>query len=987
MPTPAKKSNSVKPREKASAASGKKTSSSQPVAVSAKSAAPAKPAVAPPKTRTAHVVSHTHWDREWRYPIWETRLMLLDFMDELIDVLETGKYPSFLLDGQVSPILDYLEIRPERTERVKALVESGQLLIGPWFTLPDEFPVDGEALVRNLVWGRRKSEALGRVFNAGYTPFGWGQTAQLPQLYAGFGMDVALIGKRVAHHRAPFCEFLWRAPDGTELVATRFGDWGRQNFYFNVHLSALFGFPYTGEKWVYDWANGGQAYHRADPEQMEQDHFLLNAPDRWFPESLTPEWMEKAWHSMHESLLPDDRLMMNGCDYTASQPLFPEMMERMQALDAGSDRQWIHTSMETYVDIMRRKLDRKKLPVVEGELRDGPAGSVTGNALTTRLYLKRLNKQAQNLLIRYAEPMSVVASLTGAAYPKPLIQKAWEFLLSSHPHDSINGVTQDKTVRDVASRLDQVVDISQSLGNRAMQELMRRIDRREFAEKDVLLVVFNPLPYPRRDVVEAWVNLPDTETASRNWPPPSCTLQIRDAKGNAVGTQWQGATREMYSVAELHARAVPFHCQRHRIFFDTGDVPAGGYKVFRVDDADESEPKDAPWSDFQSRTATILSSPTVLDNGILRVEMNPNGTFNLTNIKNDWSFRNLNSYEDRGELGDYWVNRRPMFDQVHSSIGCAARIWAEESGPLQATLVSEIKMSIPAEGNLDRFHRGEHATDLTIRTAVTLRAGAEEVEVTVSFENRQKHHYLRAIFPSGVEKATHSDAGGHLCVDRRPIRPQGPAEGTVWPDMGTLPHNAFVDVSDGRRGLAFLNDSITEFEVLDNAERTVALSLVRSVRNWVCTEHRVGSTFPSQDGGQALGPHKIRYALRPHAGDWQAANIPLAAEKFNIATRIVQARRHKGELPAGEASLYELDNSQLRVSALKKAEDRDSVVLRVYNPTGKRQRGTIRLAAPARKAWLTNLNEERQGKLEPTKSGAVAVDVAPGKIVTVEMEM
>ncbi|UCD30526.1 MAG: hypothetical protein JSV03_08680, partial [Planctomycetota bacterium] len=61
------------------------------------------------KKRIAHIISHTHWDREWRYPIWETRLLLIDFMNELIEVLESGKYPGFLLDGQVAPVLDYLE--------------------------------------------------------------------------------------------------------------------------------------------------------------------------------------------------------------------------------------------------------------------------------------------------------------------------------------------------------------------------------------------------------------------------------------------------------------------------------------------------------------------------------------------------------------------------------------------------------------------------------------------------------------------------------------------------------------------------------------------------------------------------------------------------------------------------------------------------------------------------------------------------------------
>jgi len=198
--------------------------------------------------QVGHIVSYTHWDREWRYPIWETRLMLISFMDELIECLEKGLYAGFLLDGQVSPVLDYLEIKPEMKDRLIALIKAGKLEVGPWLTLPDEYPVNGECLVRNLLLGIRESEKLGGSFMCGYTSFGWGQTAQLPQIYSGFGIDVAMIGKKVNTDRAPKNEFLWLAPDGSELITSRFGEWGRHNFMVHVHLSALMGKHYTDDE-------------------------------------------------------------------------------------------------------------------------------------------------------------------------------------------------------------------------------------------------------------------------------------------------------------------------------------------------------------------------------------------------------------------------------------------------------------------------------------------------------------------------------------------------------------------------------------------------------------------------------------------------------------------------------------------------------------------------------------------------------------------
>ena len=257
----------------------------------------------------------------------------------------------------------------------------------------------------------------------------------------------------------------------------------------------------------------------------------------------------------------------------------------------------------------------------------------------------------------------------------------------------------------------------------------------------------------------------------------------------------------------------------------------------------------------------------------------------------------------------------------------------------------------------------------------------------MEFENRHEDHYLRVLFPTGLSGATHADAGGHFLVDHRPIRPQGPNPRTVWLDMAALPQNNFVDVSDGKNGMAFLNDSLTEYEVMDNPERTVALSLLRAVRNWVCTEIRVGSGWPSQKGGQCLGHHQIRYALHPHSGDWESANIPLAAELFNAAPRLIQTNAHQGTLPATEVSLLSIDNPLLRFSTLKQAEDRDTTVLRLYNPTGRNQNGSLHLKAPIAKAWLTDLNETRLEELGISPNNSVAFTAGAFKIVTIEVEM
>ena len=103
---------------------------------------------------TMHIVSHTHWDREWRYPFQEFRMLLLDMFDKLIELLDTNPdYKYFLLDSQTCPLDDYLDMKPEKEAALRKHVKDGRIHIGPWYTLPDTPEISGESIIRNLLTG------------------------------------------------------------------------------------------------------------------------------------------------------------------------------------------------------------------------------------------------------------------------------------------------------------------------------------------------------------------------------------------------------------------------------------------------------------------------------------------------------------------------------------------------------------------------------------------------------------------------------------------------------------------------------------------------------------------------------------------------------------------------------------------------------------------------------------------------------------------
>ncbi len=142
----------------------------------------------------------------------------MDVVDDVLQQLEADERLRFTLDGQLATVDDYLEIRPEGEERIRALVLAGRLAIGPWQTLMDEFLVDGETTIRNLETGLARAEELGGTMRVGYLPDMFGHIAQMPQILHSAGIETAVVWRGVPsvvdRHR-----FLWEGVDGSPVLA------------------------------------------------------------------------------------------------------------------------------------------------------------------------------------------------------------------------------------------------------------------------------------------------------------------------------------------------------------------------------------------------------------------------------------------------------------------------------------------------------------------------------------------------------------------------------------------------------------------------------------------------------------------------------------------------------------------------------------------------------------------------------------------------
>ena len=168
---------------------------------------------------TVHVVSHTHWDREWYHPAERFRQRLVELIDDLLDdPPKDGS--SFLLDGQTVVLEDYLAVRPERAAELASALRERQLEAGPWFVLADELIPGGEALVRNLLTGRHTLRGLrADAPPVLYCPDSFGHPAALPELARGFDKAVVILWRGLGGGRAPAGDTLWwSAPSGARSL-------------------------------------------------------------------------------------------------------------------------------------------------------------------------------------------------------------------------------------------------------------------------------------------------------------------------------------------------------------------------------------------------------------------------------------------------------------------------------------------------------------------------------------------------------------------------------------------------------------------------------------------------------------------------------------------------------------------------------------------------------------------------------------------------
>ncbi|MFP4503012.1 MAG: alpha-mannosidase [Candidatus Hydrogenedentota bacterium] len=925
----------------------------------------------PDERKTIHVVSNSHWDREWVYPFEETRLLLLDFMDNLLDLLDNDPdFTSFTMDSQTLCVEDYLELRPEKRATVEKHVKNGRLIVGPWYSLPEEYLCNGESLVRNLVVGHRVASAYGKVSKIGYTPFSYGQTSQMPQIYQGFDIDTILFYRGI---NTPKSEYILEGPDGSRLLGCRFGCMSRFSYYMYIYRVLRYGSDDVFKR--YDWDRGAAPFRLADG--LRNHYYVLDPHTKQWNDAPIQEQLRKLVRDESEHFTTSHICCMQGFDSSDPDPQESKILKLCQALLPEHDIKF--SDLATFMNAMRQEVNDPT--VLTGESRDpGATGKWThlfGDVISARTRLKRANHKAEVDLQRQAEPWSAVGQMAGGRYEKTSIDRAWKMLLQNHPHDTITGAGIDQMEKDSLFRFDQVSIISEGLARRGMAAVQIRIDNSDLDPQDTVFTVFNPCPFPRSGVVSAYIDMPQGMGYEAFTARTPCGKVMRFQKKERFA---QGLlVRNLQDIsAELRADRVFGH-------LEVENIPAYGYQTYHL----------VRENDFPYVGGSLAPETNVLENEHLCAVFHTDGTLDLTHKESGRTFTGLHYIEDTGETGHSWVHMEPEDNRTITSHGGPCTLALLEEGPLLARMRVDYKMEIPKsvedvpgidfrEGEMCNTRRTAETNTMVISSVFTLRAGARRLDVETTLDNTCKHHRMRVVFPTQLEcDRTDSEAGYDVIARDIHVK-----EGNAYYQRPNpqYPMHRFVDMTDGDVGFAIVNDSgLREYEAMDQPDRPLAITLFRAFTYRNSPVFGRWETYPDMDGAQCIGAHTWSYAIYPHTGGW-TNGVFTEAEAMNLPLQPAQAGPHKGDLPKA-MSFLELTGDNLQLTAFKRHEDRpETFVVRLFNPADRPVDGALHLYTPVRAAWRTNLNEERREELKPEGS-TIPLTVGQKKIVTVEFSI
>lgn len=888
--------------------------------------------------KTVHVVPHSHWDREWYFTTSRSKIYLMHDLKKVLEQLEKGAgFDSFILDGQASLLEDYLKWRPQDKDRIKTLVQQGKLVIGPWYTQTDQLVISGESIVRNMFYGMDICKEFGDYMNVGYVPDSFGQAASMPQIYQQFGIEDTLFWRGVSDDEVEKTEFLWQGEDGSTVNA--------------------FQIP------------GGYYIGGAIPEEEE---------------ALAKFLHEEPFKTIWSRSSTDQVYFPNGFDQAPVRENLPELVEQMNQLYPEYELQF--STIEKYIQAVKEQ--QPALEKLTGELINGKMMRIHKTIFSSRSDLKALNTQIQNYLVNVMEPILTIAMQLGFEYPTETVKEIWKLMFENAAHDSIGSCVSDTTNEDVYMRYKQARDISMNLMELTMRQIATAIKQPK--EAPITFTLFNPYNQPRSEVLEAEVYLPQKEFAVVDEAGNQLSYTILELTDQSNYVLNQGntlnPTKEQY---------LPEKVYKAKIALAASAVPSLGYTQFTIDLKGNGHQELA-----ESEQPTI-------ENEHYQITVNPNGSFDIFDKASQVTYKEQGIIEENGDDGDSFNYSPPTKDWVISSADFEPTIEVHQSEVIK-TIKCAFVMQVPA--NLEERAEKQATKEFPVSLKLSLKKASPVIDFTLEADNQAvDSHRVCVLFDTAIP-SKFSTADQQFGTIQRPVvfereMALWEANKEQWNEQPIAIETCqtFVSLFDEKRGVALIPKGVREYEIIGENYDTIRLTIFR-------TYGFMGKEDLMYRPGRASGESVIAtpdaqlhksmcfdFSAYYYTGSFNQSDTANVAKKavtpiqlYQYAeflnTRLIFTLGDEPQTLPTSFSLAEI-TGDLTLSVVKKAENRDGSIVRLYNGHLKEDaQASLHFNHPIKKVETVNLKEERIEEL-PISSNTVHLEnVGHAKFITLYVE-
>lgn len=898
--------------------------------------------------RKIHVIPHSHWDREWYFTTSRSKVYLMKDLGDVLNTLENDpEFKYFMVDAQGSLLDDYIKWRPQDKERISKLVNDGRLVIGPWYTQTDQLVISGESIVRNMYYGMKRCESFGKYMNVGYVPDSFGQSGNMPQIYRQFGIEDTLFWRGVSDDMVKHTDYNWRGDDGSVVFTTQIP--------FGYYI-------------------GGNI-----PEEPEENE------EFWQKECLEKAGGRSATRHIY---------FPNGFDQAPVRTNLPQLVKERNEKDP--ENEYVISCIEDYIKDV--KSENPELEEVQGELVIAKHMRIHKSIFSSRSDLKVMNTQIQNYVTNVMEPLLTISYNLGNEYPHEAVAEIWKLLFENAAHDSIGSCISDTANEDVYVRYKQARDIAVNL----VELHSRLIATNVKNDADMTFTAINTLPQKRKDTVIVKTYVPGGKFA------------IIDEKGNDVDyTIIKSRDLTDYVLSQTimldpsRKFYVPDQVLEVTMAIKANDVPALGYVQYSIDTQKDSHKETA--------------DKKVLENKYYTIEVEENGSLTIVDKANNVTYKNQGILVENGDDGDSFNYSPPRKDmEVFSNESkCTVKISGSDIYD-QAEI--HFDMVVPAD--LDERAEGKVSVTMLVDMTVALRKDSKVIDFNVKVDNKGLSHRLCVLFDSQIVSAfNYADQQFGLIkrpnyyekemklymesMNNKTEKKAGIQELANWandqstwqePPISIEPTQSYVSLTDGKTGIAVIPQGVREYEVLDDSK--IRLTLFRTYgfmgkENLIYRPGRAsGERIIETPAAQLLKEMEFNFGFTSYAGDINDSDIDTLAKQYNtnlevytyaefLNGRLIFSQREIEGQNAKIHSLFETEGN-LVVSAVKKAEEDDGYIIRLYN--GKDHKDLddkIKFNFDIKEAYYTNLKEEKTEEIKVEYNTISVKELSHCKFVTI----